>query len=468
MACSGACPSKTYGLLLLLGLSILFPWYAVITALDFFTEFYSLDDALLRRYSMPSLEYTFSVLYNIPCVAVILLQLWLRPQGRYSRRIIPSLLVNVVAMALMPSLRVLMGGSAHFVPDVALFVVLALVLCCGCCSGLLYSALFGYASLLPPICTQGLMFGITVSGALVAAVRVLTKVGLAGDNEASGSIYFATAAVVEAACVAGYLFLRRQHQQLNSGSGSGTGAAGASIADSAALPLHKNDILAGSADTWLLQSPPAGVIDTANMGDNIGGAAMPSSPADASSARLCTVLRKIYPHGTAVFLTFFTTLSLFPGVVVAIPAESSPFTGNDWYGVVLVTTFAFGDFFGRLIPGTSGRLVAWLSAPRRIIAAALGRILLFFVLFPMLALCVFRSDWAASFLLAAFAVSNGCLASVAMMAGSAVPELADHEKDLAGTLLTLFLNLGVALGSAAGWLVGYFIAGPATQHCAAA
>jgi equilibrative nucleoside transporter 1/2/3 len=47
-----------------------------------------------------------------------------------------------------------------------------------------------------------------------------------------------------------------------------------------------------------------------------------------------------------------------------------------------------------------------------------------------------------------FSLSNGYMGSLAMMMG---PDcVGDHEKQVAGTMLTFFLLLGIATGAAAG------------------
>lgn len=89
----------------------------------------------------------------------------------------------------------------------ALAAVVLLAAACGACDGVAQGALFGEAALLPPRYTQALCSGTAVSGVGVSLLRIVTKATLP-DTEAglrrSAALYFATAALVCAACTAVY------------------------------------------------------------------------------------------------------------------------------------------------------------------------------------------------------------------------------------------------------------------------
>jgi len=163
-----------------------------------------------------------------------------------------------------------------------------------------------------------------------------------------------------------------------------------------------------------------------------------------------------------LFLMFFMTLSLFPGVVSEI-VPSADF--GSWYPIILITIFNAFDCLGRILPGSRG-FASYLPRPdgpavsdsesgkhlgnelngfwAHIGFPCLIRVL-FFPLF-ILSNKLFRSDLLACSLVAVFGFSNGYIACLCFMLGP--PMLVeDVNKDAASLLLLLSAYGGLVAGA---------------------
>jgi hypothetical protein len=174
---------------------------------------------------------------------------------------------------------------------------------------------------------------------------------------------------------------------------------------------------------------------------DVGGVGFPT---------ILRVGRAVLQPALAAMFTFTVTLSVFPALTVFLQSqsrckESSPRLLNDLYVPLFFLLYNAGDFTGRVLAG-------WVQAlgPRSILPAALARA----AFVPLFLLCnnansqlpvVFASDaWPISFMVL-MAVSNGYVASSAMMLG---PSLVDsRDKNLAGTVMIFTLTLGLMIGS---------------------
>lgn len=164
------------------------------------------------------------------------------------------------------------------------------------------------------------------------------------------------------------------------------------------------------------------------------------------------ILRKTWCYGLAMFSVFAITLSVYPGVTVLIESEGKGH-GNKWNDVFFVPTIAYllfsvGDYLGRILAGK-------LQKPKKssvILILSLAR----FIFIPLLMLCnaqpryywgvVFDRDYQYILILFACALSNGYLANIAAIHA---PRMVEHyEKEVASSMMTIFMGFGLALGSA--------------------
>lgn len=144
--------------------------------------------------------------------------------------------------------------------------------------------------------------------------------------------------------------------------------------------------------------------------------------------------------GFTVWSVFFVTLSLFPGMTSLVHFVPTDFPRDAaWFGICNIFIFQVFDFIGRILP-------RWLVIiPARVLwIFSVGRVV-FGVLFILCIIPneqpIFNSNWASFVIMMAFALTNGYFGTLAMMYGPNNVE--DHEKDTAGMIMSVFLQLGI-------------------------
>ncbi|XP_053675457.1 equilibrative nucleoside transporter 2 [Anopheles nili] len=167
--------------------------------------------------------------------------------------------------------------------------------------------------------------------------------------------------------------------------------------------------------------------------------------------RFPVVMRKIWLYGFSEWLVFVTTLSIYPAVTVLVGSENHGRPWNDIYFLPVVNYLLFntGDYLGRVFAG----IFEWPWNNSILIGMlTIGRV----AFVPAMLLCnitprhnfpvMIHSDYMFIVLMAAFALSNGYLANIALIGA---PRVVDpHEKEMASSMLAAFLGVGLACGSA--------------------
>jgi len=179
------------------------------------------------------------------------------------------------------------------------------------------------------------------------------------------------------------------------------------------------------------------------------------------------VFRKIWLQALTVWLVFFVTLSLFPGVITLIQAHPHRGGGaagsssshseaektwlDEWFQIINITVFMIGDFLGRLAPS-----LYTAFSPRTLWIPTASR-LLFFPLLALLAAGVWTGGAAicTPLLVAVFALSNGYFSTLAMMYGSKEGQ----GSEVASTIMSFALNFGIFCASIFAIFMLYIING---------
>ncbi len=173
--------------------------------------------------------------------------------------------------------------------------------------------------------------------------------------------------------------------------------------------------------------------------------------ADAAPVSVVAVFRKIWPMAIGVFMVFFGTFILFPGVMDQIPYKGDSPSGMNfpvlatagWWNTIMLALFNVFDTVGRTLPARIQCLPAWALLPFAVLRLGL---------IPLFLGCAHSwtsgfSDIAAVLFMIVFATTNGYTASLCFM--YAPPRVPDREKETVGFLMSLFLNVGIVLGSQA-------------------
>ena len=434
----------------LMGAGTLAPWNAWLLAYGYF------DTVFGEHYNI---AYVFTVCYFAPTALTILLMLRRTPLSRISvrARIVFAYITNTLLL-LVPVVLVLLGTfdpepRGGTPPDAFPWMVVVVVLS-GMTTGILYGSLFSYITILPPSYTQACMSGIAASGMVLGCIWLLVRVVSGGEvrahyDEGTAAeraqhfeviLFFVLAAATSAACLAAFTLFRKSellsyYRDRQS-----------------RVPNARHSLQAHIVETTGSQSDTWGITDGVSLNRNsqVFGAAT-------SDKALITSMKY---HAFSVFLNFFVTTVVFPGLVTS---QFHVALRGDLDGTIaeplLVFAFLLFDFVGRQLPvlGSPGRFVAgegWL----------VGFVLLrmgFVPLYAVVALSTGTSAHVPEFIvMIPFAFSHGYCSTVCMMeapraAGGTTDEAARQR---ASVIMAALTNAGICIGAlvAFAWLAWDF------------
>ena len=193
-----------------------------------------------------------------------------------------------------------------------------------------------------------------------------------------------------------------------------------------------------------------------------------------------SVFKKMWLQSFSVWMVFFVTLSLFPGVatmmkpqvdsgsslntmadaffdpnydVISTSSSDSQTWLEEWFSLILITLFMIFDFVGRLLPS-----FFVFFTPKTLWIPVVVRAV-FFPLFSLMAagIWTYGVNYFAPIVMILFALSNGYFGTVAMIFGPA--ETDPEESEVASTIMSFSLNFGIFCGSFFSLLLLYFING---------
>ena len=184
--------------------------------------------------------------------------------------------------------------------------------------------------------------------------------------------------------------------------------------------------------------------------------------------RLSGVQRKIAPLCFSVAYVFVVTLALFPAFTARVTSSSaqkgSLMASSLVFSAVHFVVFNTADLVGRTLPSlVPARFVPESSLI--FVLASLARTI-FAPLFngahterstgtgPMVvrgvetSTSLLQADWVFFTLLTIFGISNGYISTSLFLSAPARPQLRPDERQLAATVLSFWLTIGLAVGSA--------------------
>ncbi|KAJ1445062.1 nucleoside transporter-domain-containing protein [Pelagophyceae sp. CCMP2097] len=414
-----------------IGCSSLFAWNALITNSNYYAARFC-GSGLARNF-----EAVFSVTYQATSLLATLAAL----RGASLSPATRVVACQVALAALFAGFTLL--AWCDTIPRDIVFVPATLigVGLCGMLSQVLCSASYGIAAMLPPRCMSAMMSGQALGGLVPALILVASDLTqgappAADDANAcdvspaltSNAVgYFATATVLYVCSVAAFRALER------------TALYREAVGDVGVAPVVTAEYNPINLDGDHLLLEPSAVKKRALVAEVVG------------------ISRAIAVPALAIVAVFGVTLSTFPTLTALSRLEGHADDDGGGsrlarlYVPLLFLLFNAGDFVGRV---AASFVPSWVERPRCLLAAALLRI--GFV--PLLALGTLsgsrlhprgaawlRSSAAACAVNAAFSVSNGLAATLTM--GAAAPLVAPHQRELAGNLMSLFLTVGLNVGS---------------------
>eukprot|EP00397_Hematodinium_sp_SG-2012_P026510 GEMP01027774.1.p1 GENE.GEMP01027774.1~~GEMP01027774.1.p1 ORF type:complete len:332 (+),score=28.98 GEMP01027774.1:135-1130(+) len=247
---------------LILGTSLLFPFYCFVTAVDFWNSQFP-----------ESWDFMFlvGVCHNVPNFLLLIFQIvYLRQVLTCDIRIIVSIGIYFACLLCVPIFIIakLSAGT--------MFTVCLIVLCfVGGAASILQGTLFSVIAQLGPRYVRMLFVGNAGAGVVTGILRVLTKFALEKHHEAQALLFFAVAALFTAFCVFTYLYASRRIARL--------------------LDIVKRDP----------RGPPRNEL---------------TETSSSLRATLSTILPDLWMALLGVFFSFCLTLNLFPGQTGKIKA----------------------------------------------------------------------------------------------------------------------------------------------------
>ncbi|VTJ58781.1 Hypothetical predicted protein [Marmota monax] len=442
----------------MLGLGTLLPWNFFMTATKYFTnrldmsQNVSLNAAVLSKDiqdpAVPTAplpeQRSLSAIFNnvmtlcamLPLLLFSCLNSFLHQRIPQSVRILGSLVAILLVFLVTAILvKVQLDALPFFV-----FTMIKIILI-NSFGAILQGSLFGLAGLLPANYTAPIMSGQGLAG-LFASVAMICAIASGSELSESAFGYFITACVVVILAIVCYLGLPRlefyrYYQQLKL---EGPGE------QETKLDLISKD----SSTTCHLpgEEPRASKEES--------GVSTPNSQATSRNPSIRAILKNISVLALSVCFNFTVTIGLFPAVTAEVKSSIAGTSawGDYFIPVSCFLTFNIFDWLGRSLTAVfmwPGKDSCWLPS---LVVARL-------VFVPLLLLCnvhprrylavVFKHDAWYIFFMAAFAFSNGYLASLCMCFGP--KKVKPAEAETAGAIMTFFLSLGLALGAVLSFLL---------------
>ncbi|XP_029289857.1 equilibrative nucleoside transporter 2-like isoform X2 [Cottoperca gobio] len=421
-----------------LGVGTLLPWNFFMTASQYFNQRLTAANVTANGTSGVTTEdYNYdswmALLSQLPLLLFTLLNSFL-----YQCRVTPRLRValSFIAILLLFSLTAALV-RVDMLPDTFFSVTMATIWFINMFSAVLQSSLFGEVGLFPPRYSTLFMSGQGLAG-LFAALAMLVSISSNADQSSAALGYFITPCVATLGTLLCYLLL--PHLEF------------------AHFYLNRRSADSVEATQELLSSTDKKGLNNNAKDHEANGKFIREQDDNQERSSVLDVFKKIWLMAACVTCVFAVTLSVFPVITVRvqtvytdIPAWDKVFTC-----VCCFIVFNTMDLVGRGAPS----LVQWPSKESRLFpVAVLSRL----VFVPLLMICnvqnsrltVFRHDGAFVTIMALFSFSNGYLASLCMAYAPQLVRCKDCET--AGSLMTFFLVLGLALGASFSFLLGKLV-----------
>ncbi|XP_060225650.1 equilibrative nucleoside transporter 1 isoform X1 [Meriones unguiculatus] len=442
-----------------LGLGTLLPWNFFITATEYFknrldlsqnmssvdmsqnmssvTDRTSKDTEALAdpTVSLPERRHSLSAIFNnvmtlcamLPLLLFTCLNSFLHQRISQSVRILGSLVAILLLFLITAVLvKVEMEALSFFI------ITMIKIMLINSFGAVLQASLFGLAGVLPANYTAPIMSGQGLAG-FFSSVAMICAIASGSKLSESAFGYFITACAVVVLAILCYLALPRMefyryYLQLN--------LEGPSEQETK-LDLIREDPRGGREDS---------------------GVPAPSSPPTSGNHSIKAILKSISVLALSVCFIFTVTIGLFPAVTAEIKSSIAGTSAWESYFIPVACFLNFNvfDWLGRSLTAVCmwpGKDSFWLPA------LVVARI----VFIPLLMLCnvnvkqryylpsIFKHDiWFIVFM-AAFAFSNGYLASLCMCFGP--KKVKPAEAETAGNIMSFFLCLGLALGAVLSFLL---------------
>ncbi|KAI8371566.1 nucleoside transporter-domain-containing protein [Radiomyces spectabilis] len=421
-----------YWVFFIYGIAMLLPWNVFITASEYFAKRFQASeyDETFQNY--------FSITFTVSNLLVFATILWRQSETTtFHIDVYLPVIINAIVFAVM-CLTVQFGfsGTGYF------WMILGLLVVTGASTSLFQASVFAEASRFPYKYMQAVMSGQGVAGVAVAVSSIVSALAgsTTGTPDPSASarsalIYFLSAFGITLAAFIGRLILSQQpfytHQIRKDVP---------SLSDDMEEEIDARDFLASE--------PPFSVMDT---------------------------VRKSTGLIFAVGYIFMVTLAVFPSITALIKSvrrhdpsglatpNHNRFFDDDIFVAFHFLLFNVGDWVGRTMPIIDSLRTFNVKA---LVTMSVARTLFI----PAFLLCnvvvsddrrlpvLFGNDLAYFIIVWLFAVTNGWMGSLTMMAAPQQSFIRTAtEKSVIGTVMSFSLVLGLAIGGGGSFFVRWLV-----------
>ncbi|KAL3066384.1 hypothetical protein OYC64_016355 [Pagothenia borchgrevinki] len=416
-------------IIFVLGLGTLLPWNFFLTASEYFNQRLESTITSNGTSEVAAKDYNYdswmALLSQLPLLLFTLLNSFLHHWVKPRLRVACSFVVIFLLFSLNAALvRVPMQ------PDTFFSVTMATIWFINMASAVLQGSLFGVVGQFPPRYSTLFMSGQGLAG-LFAALAMLFSILTNADRSSAALGYFITPCVATLGTLLCFLllphlefarFYLNKHQSEN-----------VETTQELCSPTDKKVLENGSKHQEVFREPEE----------------------DQEPSSVLQVFKKIWLMAMCVTCVFAVTLSVFPVITLRV---RTVYQGNSVWERVFTCVCCFivfnaFDLAGRGAPS----LVQWPSKESPLFPVSVFSRLVFI---PLLMMCnvensnltiLFSHDCAFVTIMALFSFTNGYLATLCM---SYAPQLVrSKDCETAGSLMSFFLVLGLALGASLSFLL---------------
>jgi len=431
----------------LIGTGVLLPFNAFVTAYDFWEHTF---------HDFP-FEFYLSAFYNAPNLFVLLFFIiWPNLSGPIRTRLLVAFALDFVMLGAAPFLALYVHHSS------APYLVLLCSSVTGAATALSFAAAMSLASLFGPKSITGIMTGNGISGMVAGAIRIITKLTCSATPEGaviSGIIYFSIAAFTVLLCIAGTIIITSnpETKRLMAAMNKGNETEKLIQEEPSQAPEQEEGLGMSKPGLPMLSEPER---------EDAVEESVPVKPR--KKITVGSVFKKVWLQFLTVFMVFFCTLSLFPGVTTLvkpnIPSNGTSSSDSwsssshvhwlsEWFPLIMLCIFQMFDFVGRSLP-------SWIviGKPNLLWIPVVLRFS-FYAIFSIMAKGIWHTgtNYWGPIMMFIFAITNGYLSTLAMMWGPL--NIEPEENDIAATIMTIGLNGGIVCGSFFSFVLLYLITG---------
>ncbi|CAO0796376.1 unnamed protein product [Mucor circinelloides] len=417
-----------YWIYFIYGIAMLLPWNVFITASEYFA----------RRFAATPYEEKFqnyfSTYFTITNLLTFVLILYMQNKSAYHVDSFISILINTIVFGILAvTVETQIGGSGYF------WFIMALIVLTGATTSFFQNSVFSEASQLPPMYMQAVLSGQGIAGVIVAVSSILSALaGNTNDTPDESSIsrsaflYFLSAFLITAAALVGRIVVVR-------------------------LPFYRRQMNARNevirVEEEILEEQ--------------------QHPVDRAPVNIMSIVRKSSGLIFTVGYIFIITLMLFPSVTALIKSVRRPesnvskkggrFFDDDIFVAFHFLLFNVGDWVGRMMPVSS--IFQIFQVKYLVLLSTLRSVFI-----PLFLVCnvivseqrrlpvLINSDFVYFILIWIFAVSNGWICSLAMMAAPQLESIKSaHEKSLVGSVMSFSLVVGLAIGGSLSFIARWMV-----------